>query len=193
MMRYAAVITAIVVLAIVPLSAQPQAIDLAPCNKACDECLRITEPILEDPVTRWKGTRLLKGAPADTMLNVLQLTDSIGAATELKISLIRKCDLNESMTLATYHVEGSAGGRDVSIYAVVFANDVPVSHTCIGILKADCASTYVRGCMVEPDGTLRVAELEHRFDCETDAFQSTQQFDDSILRLRSDGQFEPVR
>ncbi|MBU3741190.1 MAG: hypothetical protein FGM24_02775 [Candidatus Kapabacteria bacterium] len=192
MMRSFCTIAAAIILATVLMQAQPQAINLAPCNLACNECLRITEPILKDPADTWKGMKLLKGAEADTMLNALQLTDSIGAETDLKVSRIRTCALDDARALTTYFVQGAAAGVDHSIYAVVTANGTPISNTCIGILKVDCASTYVRGCMVEADGTLRIAELEHRFDCETDTFQSTEQFDDSMLRLRSDGQFEPV-
>lgn len=174
-------------------SAQEAPISLAACNTACDNCLRISEPILTDPSETWKGITQMKGALADTMLNVLQLTDTIGAETDAKIYKIRSCSLNETLTLSTYHVVGSAGGRDESIYAVIMMNGTPISHTCIGILKTDCASTYVRGCAVEEDGTLRIAELEHTFDCDTDALLSTLPFDDTLLRLRADGLFEPVR
>jgi hypothetical protein len=174
-------------------SAQDAPISLAACNTACDNCLRISEPVLTDPSETWKGITQMKGALADTMLNVLQLTDTIGAETDAKIYKIRSCSLNETLTLSTYHVVGSAGGRDESIYAVIIMNGTPISHTCIGILTTDCSSTYVRGCAVEEDGTLRIAELEHTFDCDTDALLSTQPFDDTLLRLRADGLFEPVR
>ena len=180
-------------LGIAAASAQETQISLVGCNTACDSCLRISEPILTDPSATWKGMTQLKGALADTMLHALQQTDTIGAETDAKIFLIRSCPLNEILTLSTYHVVGSAGSRDESIYAVVFMNSTPISHTCIGILKTDCASTYVRGCAVEDDGTLRIAELEHKFDCETDALLSTEPFEDTLLRLRSDGMFEPVR
>jgi hypothetical protein len=173
--------------------AQPQAISLAPCNVACDSCLRVTEPILVDPSDTWGKGKQLKGAEADTLLYFLEVTDSLGAAAGAKIWQIRTCSITESLLLATYHVRGSAGGTDESIYAVIVANGTPISHTCIGILRADCASTYVRGCVVEPDGSLRIAELQHNFDCENDALVSTEHFDDTIMRLRADGTFEAVR
>lgn len=189
-----AILTAAAATVIVPsMSAQESFINLRACHIACDSCLRISEPILNDPSETWNMMSRLKGAEADTMLNVLQLTDSIGAETDLRITRIRSCSLNESLTLSTYLVSGAAAGRDESIYAVVSMNGTPISHTCIGILKADCASTYVRGCAVEDDGTLRIAELEHKFDCDTDALLSTEPFEDTVLRLRADGLFEPVR
>lgn len=174
-------------------NAQQQDISLAPCNIACDSCLRITEPVLMDVSDAWKRIRPLKGADADTMLYVLQVTDSLGAATDTRVALIRSCTLTETLTLSTYHVHGTAGGADESIFAVIHANGTPISHICIGILRTDCASTYVRGCAVEPDGTLRIAELQHNFDCDKDELVSTETFDDTVMRLRADGTFETVR
>lgn len=189
-----AILAGIATLAItIAASAQEAPISLNSCNTACDNCLRISEPILTDPSETWKSIEQVKGAWADTMLHVLQLTDTIGAETDAKIFKIRSCSLNATLTLSTYHVVGTAGDRDESIYAVIFMNGTPISHTCIGILKTDCASTYVRGCAVEEDGTLRIAELEHKFDCDTDALLSTEPYEDTVLRLRADGLFEPVR
>ena len=173
--------------------AQQPDISLAPCNIACDSCLRVTEPVLMDVSDTWKRIRPLKGADADTMLYVLQVTDSLGAATDARVALVRSCTLTETLTLSTYHVRGTAGGTDESIFAVIHANGTPISHLCIGILRADCASTYVRGCAVETDGTLRIAELQHNFDCEKDELVSTETFDDTVLRLRADGTFETIR
>lgn len=169
-------------------------VDLSACTAACDACLTVTEPVLLEPSDTWGRLRPLQGAEADSLLRFLQIIDSTGAVPSgTTIAPIRRCSVNASVQLITYYVDGTYGTHDESIYAVTEVDGVRTGQICIGILKADCSETYVRGCAVQDDGSLRLAELRHSFNCETDDFLSTETFDDTVVRLRSDGSFETVQ
>lgn len=177
------------------ISARAQSyVDLSISTSNCDACLTVTEPIMLEPSETWGRLRPLKGAVADSVLRYLQIVDSTGAIPQgAEISPIRRCSVTASLTLQTYYVDLPTGTHDESIYVVAEVDGQPTGQICIGILKADCSETYVRGCIVQDDGSLRLVELRHTFNCETDEFVSTEPFEDSVVRLRSDNTFEFVK
>lgn len=169
-------------------------VDLTTTTSTCDACLSVTEPVMLEPSETWGRLRPLKGAAADSVLRYLQILDSAGAIPQgAEVSPIRRCAVSADVTLQTYYVDLPTGTHDESIYVVAELDGQPAGQICIGILKADCGETYVRGCIVQDDGTLRLAELRHTFNCETDEFIATEPFEDSVVRLRSDGTFAVVR
>jgi len=173
-----------------------QQADLRPCSTSCS-CLTIGQTIL---VNVEEAYPIVEEVVADSarapVLKELGYADSTGnVPPDVRLFRIAECTVYDSVTdngflIVEYYVRNTVkrkGDRDENIYVVTMRGDVVLGKALIAFLQTDCDNTLIRGCSVRSDGTLRLQQVRHEFDCGSEEFVKTEQLPGSIVTVKTDG------
>jgi hypothetical protein len=94
----------------------------------------------------------------------------------------------EGVELRLVRVRGIEGTKDESVYLVVRRGADLVARTLLASLQATCENTFLRACTMLDDLSIRVEQLRHDFDCESDEFRSTEVLPGLTVRVRATGE-----
>lgn len=169
-----------------------------PCVAAyasVDSCLArlrphvtIGEKHLLEIADRWQDRLNVEGSEREIILRNTGYADSTGKiSSSIKVEELVQCSSDDSIHIRLIRIRGIEGTKDESIYLFTFFKKEVVARTLIAALQATCDNTFLRGCSMEDDGSIRVRQLRHDFSCDTDEFQRTVALPGLVVRLRQDG------
>lgn len=172
------------------------------CNVAAtasvDSCLAKLRPELTvgekdllDVSDRWTELRRIEDAEREIFLRNAGYADSTGSiSSKIRVDEIVSCPMmneEDTLELRLIRVVGIEGTKDENIYVVTTRHREIVARSLIAALQATCESTFLRACTMEADGSIRVGQLRHDFDCEKDEFLKTETLPGLTVRIRDDG------
>ncbi|MBC8124534.1 MAG: hypothetical protein H7X70_02265, partial [Candidatus Kapabacteria bacterium] len=153
----------------------------------------IGEKHLLEITDRWQDRISVDGTERDIILRNTGYADSAGdISSSIKVEELVQCISDDSIQIRLIRIRGTEGTKDESIYLFTFSKKEIVARTLIAALQATCDNTFLRGCSMEDDGSIRVRQLRHDFSCDTDEFQKTVPLPGLVVRLRQDGTITEV-
>jgi len=164
-----------------------------------DSCLATLRPYvtigekdLLDVPERWRNRRLVEDGERELFLRNSGYADSTGnLSSKIKLEELVSCS-TDSLSVKLLRVVGNEGTKDENIYIVTYVGKEILSRTLIASLQATCDNTFLRGCSMMDDGSIRVGQLRHAFDCEKDEFLKTEQLAGLSIRIRDDGSITEI-
>ena len=161
------------------------------------DCLSDLFPIKEvdllDPEDRWPEMMELEDSVRTVVLTSLGFVDTTGAPYDRVDGYeVFRCTGEEGVEFVAYYLNGNVDEHDDYVYLVTQREDRWVDKMLVAQLQTTCSSTYLRACRVTEGPVLRVDQLEHRFDCETQEFVDTGVLPAFLMEIRTDGTFNEV-
>lgn len=151
----------------------------------------IGEKDLLDVSERWSEMRRIVDAEREIFLRNAGYADSIGAIpSKIRVDEIAGCTVegeSDTLEIRLFRVVGIEGTKDENVYVVTTSKQNIIARSLIASLQATCESTFLRACTMEEDGSIRVGQLRHDFDCEKDEFLRTEPLPGLTIRVRDDG------
>ena len=159
--------------------------------QACwEDLFPITEQHLLEPDDRWPTWEELEDSTRTMVLVSLGFVDTSGAALgRVDAYRIASCDVKDGHTVTAYYLNGHVDEHDDYVYLTSERDGTIISRVLVGQLQTSCDFTFLRACIVGSPGTLTIAQLEHRFNCETQEFVDTRSLPSLTVHLDSDGVF----
>ncbi len=169
-------------------------------HASVDSCLAILRPHLTigekhllDVGERWQERLTIDGPEREILLRNVGYADSTGMiSSKIKVEELVQCATDDSIRIRLIRIQGIEGSKDESIYLLTYAKQEIVARTLIAALQATCDNTFLRGCSMEDDGSIRLRQLRHDFSCETDEFLKTESLSGLVVRIRQDGSIAEV-
>ncbi|MBK7185138.1 MAG: hypothetical protein IPH85_04290 [Ignavibacteria bacterium] len=163
-----------------------------------DSCLAVLRPNLTigekdllDVSERWSNMRRIEDAERETFLRNAGYADSTGSIpSKIRVDEIAGCIIgreSDTLEIRLFRVLGIEGTKDENVYVVTTSRQNIIARSLIASLQATCESTFLRACTMEDDGSIRVGQLRHDFDCEKDEFLRTEPLPGLTIRVRDDG------
>jgi len=163
-----------------------------------DSCLLLLRPHvtigekdLLDVSERWPDLRRVEDAEREIFLRNAGYADSLGAIpSKIRVDEIVNCMVggdSDTFEIRLFRVVGIEGTKDENVYVVTTSKQNIIARSLIASLQASCESTFLRACTMEEDGSIRVGQLRHDFDCEKDEFLRTEPLPGLTIRVRDDG------
>ncbi|MCX6140848.1 MAG: hypothetical protein NTX15_08480 [Candidatus Kapabacteria bacterium] len=150
--------------------------------------LTIKEKDLLDVAERWPERTRLVDIERETFLRNAGYADSTGEVpSKIKVEEIARCSTNDSLQIRLLRVLGIEGTKDENIYIVTYSGSTILARSLLAELQASCEGTFLRACTMEADGSIRIGQLRHVFDCDKDEFIKTETLSGLTLRVRDDG------
>lgn len=151
----------------------------------------IGERDLLDVSERWPEMRSITDAERETFLRNAGYADSLGSIpSKIRVDEITGCIAageSDTLEIRLFRVLGIEGTKDENVYVVTTRWQNIIARSLIASLQASCESTFLRACTMEEDGSIRVGQLRHDFDCEKDEFLRTEPLPGLTIRVRDDG------
>ncbi|CAN5469809.1 hypothetical protein BH10BAC6_BH10BAC6_12260 [soil metagenome] len=173
-----------------------QQVDLRACSEASSS-LAIGQTILLHVQESFPTAEVvLTDTVRIPLLKEFGYADSNGVvATDILLVRIAECTVYDSATdngflLVEYYVRNivqQKSDRDENIYLATMRGDVVLSKALIAFLQTDCDNTLLRGCSVQANGSLRLQQVRHVFNCATEEFVKTEQLPGSTVEIKTDG------
>lgn len=163
-----------------------------------DSCLAMLRPHvtigekdLLDVSERWSEMRRIEDAERELFLRNAGYADSTGSIpSKIRVDEIIRCAVgteSDTIEIRLFRVLGTEGTKDENVYVVTTRRQDIIARSLIASLQATCESTFLRACTMEDDGSIRVGQLRHDFDCEKDEFLRTETLPGLTIRVRDDG------
>ena len=164
-------------------------------NDCFTACMPIEEKDLLDPDERWPFMREVNDSVRDVILTTLSFVDSTGAALDdIEVFDVITCAYEfaqaKGITMKVIFIDVDSKEEDQYIYLLTYKGDEVAGRLLAGQLQTSCESTFIRACSLMPDGTLRLQQLEHIFDCSEDAFVETRVLPSFRVTMLEDGTFD---
>lgn len=173
-----------------------QQVDLRACSESCS-CLTIGQTILLHVQESFPSAEaVVTDSVRVPILKEFGYADSNGVVpADVLLYRITECTVYDSATdngflLVEYYVRNvvqQKSDRDENIYLATMRGDVVQSKALIAFLQTDCDNTLLRGCSIQADGTLRLQQVRHVFNCATEDFVNTEQLPSSTVVIKTDG------
>lgn len=161
------------------------------------ECLSDLFPIKEadllEPDDRWPEMEELEDSVRIAVLTNLGFVDTTGAPYDRVDGYeVFRCDGPAGLEIVAYYLNGNVDEHDDYVYLVTKRGDRFVDKMLVAQLQTSCSSTYLRASTISDRGVLRIEQLEHRFNCESQEFVETDVLPAFGMEIRDDGTFNEV-
>jgi len=166
-------------------------VDANDCFKAC---LPVTEQDLLDPKERWPFMREVADSVHDALLTELAFVDSSGAVLEdIDVWEVIECDYDfagaKGITMKVIFIDVDSKEEDQYLYFLSYKGDQIVGRLLAAQLQTSCDNTFLRACSLMPDGSVRLQQIEHLFDCQEDKYIETRTLPSFRVYMLEDGTF----
>lgn len=169
------------------LSAQASA-SVDSCLVSLRSDLTIKEKDLLDVAERWPDRKKLDDADREAFLRNAGYADSTGEIpSRIKVEEIARCSTDDSLQIRLLRVLGIEGTKDENVFIATYSGSTILARSLLAALQATCDGTFLRACAIEADGSVRIGQLRHVFDCDKDEFIKTETLSGLTLRVRDDG------
>lgn len=161
------------------------------------DVLPVGEKDLLDPDKRWPTTTLVTDSMRSVFLTSFGFSDSTGTVSdEISLRQITTCNYpfsqSDQLQLTAFLINGIEGDRDISVWLAVTNQTHVVSRTLLAQLQTTCTATYLRAASLEIDGSVRIQQLQHNFECGTDEFKGTEHLPTYTIEFGADGSITDV-